>query len=60
MKQLNTTNELDSLQAIFYSKTRPTHELYKLKEDPHELHNLASNSAYAAVLQSIFPSWKIG
>ena len=60
MKQLNTTNELDSLQAIFYSKTRPTHEFYNLKEDPHELHNLASNSAYAAVLQkhiSILENW---
>lgn len=60
MKQLNARNELDSVQAIFYSEMRPTDELYNLKNDPHELNNLAFDSAYVDVLQkhaSILENW---
>lgn len=32
---------------------RPEHELYDLQADPHELRNLAKNTAYAAVLAAL-------
>lgn len=42
--------ELNSDQKPFLSKTRPKEELYDLKTDPHELHNLASDSAHRETL----------
>ena len=60
MKRLYNENALDSLQSRFYSEHRPKEELYYLKDDPHELNNLASNPEYAEVLKehaSILESW---
>lgn len=60
MKQLNARHELDSVQAIFYSDNRPIHELYNVKEDPHELNNLAAHAAFEDILKnhsSILDNW---
>lgn len=46
MKQLFAENKLDSVQSIFFRDTRPSEELYNLKEDPYELHNLALSPEY--------------
>ncbi|MBX2870589.1 MAG: sulfatase [Saprospiraceae bacterium] len=51
MHQLSEEGQLDSLQQPFFSKERPAEELYSLKDDPFELHNLAKDPAYTAVLR---------
>lgn len=39
-----------SLEAYLY---RPEHELYHLKKDPYEVHNVAKNPAYTSVLAKV-------
>ncbi len=50
MKNLYQTNQLNEAQSRFFSNDRPSEELYDLKNDPFELHNLAADSNYQAVL----------
>ena len=50
MKQLSAEGKLDSLQQRFFSKKRPSEELYALTNDPFELHNLANDPAYKEIL----------
>ena len=42
MKELHTTNQLDSVQNRFFSAIRPSEELYDLQNDPFEINNLVS------------------
>ncbi len=49
MKQLYKEKKLDSVQSIFFGDTRPSEELYNLKEDPYELNNLSQNPMYKDV-----------
>lgn len=51
MKQLYRENKLDSIQAIFYNEARPSEELYKLRDDPFEINNLALNPDYVEELE---------
>ena len=44
-------NKLGRDQWQFYSQAKPLEELYDTKSDPHEIHNLAADPAYFAVLQ---------
>jgi len=50
MKQLYSENRLDTVQGRFMSAERPAEELYNLKEDPFEIHNLANDPIYAEIL----------
>ena len=40
-------------QAQFWSQERPAEELYDLRSDPHEIHNLADNPQYSDVLEKL-------
>jgi N-sulfoglucosamine sulfohydrolase len=44
-------NLLSPAQRLFLASQRPPEELYDLVDDPHEIHNLAGDPAYAAVLE---------
>lgn len=50
MKVLHRRGEWDS---PFMAKTRPAEELYDLRKDPEELHNLATNSAHQKTLKGL-------
>lgn len=41
--EMDRQNELDEDAAYIFMKTKPREELYDLKTDPYEVHNLASN-----------------
>ncbi len=60
MEKLDTSKELRRLQAagelsdgpaFFMAKTKPVEELYDIRVDPHELHNLAEQPEYHDVLR---------
>lgn len=47
---LNRSGKLDSQsQRLFFSIPRPMFELYNLKTDPYEMHNLANDPAYSSI-----------
>ena len=48
-RELFTDGKLNELQARFYQPTRPTEELYDLKNDPNEFTNLADDSEFSAI-----------
>jgi len=57
---LNLKRELPTEQAAFMAATKPEFELYDLKNDPNELHNLANNADYEDIkieLQSELNNW---
>lgn len=53
MQVLNKRGELNADQARFMAATRPTEELYDLKTDPFEMHNLAASKAYHPKLKEL-------
>ena len=44
---------LDSIQMQWFRKTKPLEELFDTYTDPHEIHNLAGDPAYAAKLREL-------
>ncbi len=52
MRQLHADKQLNAVQDRFMSEERPTEELYNLKDDPFELHNLATKPEYKEVLNT--------
>jgi N-sulfoglucosamine sulfohydrolase len=50
LKRQDTQYGLRSVEAYIH---RPRHELYDLQADPHELKNLAEDTAYKAMLESL-------
>ncbi|QDV86439.1 sulfatase [Planctomycetes bacterium TBK1r] len=46
----HAAGKLNDTQALLFRQTRPTEELYDLKNDPHEIHNLAGDPLFAAKL----------
>jgi arylsulfatase A-like enzyme len=49
MKALNAANremELNEVQSVFFRTRRTAEELYDVKNDPHQIHNLAGDPAY--------------
>ena len=50
---LHLEGKLPPQQAAFMQPAKPPEELYDLRKDPHEMHNVAGDSAYAATLQEL-------
>ncbi len=48
--RLKAAGELDPLAAPFMAATKPYEELYDVVADPHQVHNLAADKRYGAVL----------
>ena len=53
MRQLYQTGELKTETARCFYPLRPAEELYDLENDPHEMHNLASNPEHLDELQNM-------
>ena len=51
MRTLNEQGKLNKQERFFFQKNKPKEELYDLKNDPHELNNLASQSKYQKTLK---------
>ncbi len=50
MQVMYARGELTPEQARFMAPVKPVEELYDLRNDPHELHNIAGNPKYQGVL----------
>jgi arylsulfatase A-like enzyme len=46
MRRLHAEGKLNREQALIMAETCPAEELYDLRNDPHELHNLAADPAH--------------
>ena len=60
--RLHAEDQLDETQKIWFQNTRPPEELYDSENDPHEIHNLAGDSAYQDVLvrmRKVLDEWRI-
>lgn len=53
LKDLNAEGKLTPEQKLFMAAKKPAEELYDLKEDPHELHNLVDSDKHKAVLKEL-------
>ncbi|HNX53343.1 MAG TPA: sulfatase [Pontiellaceae bacterium] len=53
LKELNAAGKLTPDQAVLCAPRQPEEELYDLQADPDEIHNLAKNPDYQAVLQRL-------
>ncbi len=53
MRRLYAEGKLTPEQSLVMASRRPEHELYDLKNDPYELHNLAGDPAYGNVLREM-------
>lgn len=49
MNVLNLQGKLTPAQAAFMARVKPEIELFDLRSDPHEIHNVADDKQYAAV-----------
>ena len=49
MNVMNLKGELTPDQAAFFAPSKPEIELFDLNKDPHEVHNVADDPAYADV-----------
>ena len=48
--RLKNEGKLDSIQMQWFRSSKPKEELFDTLQDPHELHNLATNPKYKSVL----------
>lgn len=51
-RQLFDQGKLDAVQSFFW-KTKPAEELYEIATDPHQIKNLAGESAYQTTLERL-------
>ena len=61
MNVLNLLGKLDPQQAAFFAATKPPVELFDLRNDPHEVRNLADDPQYASVKATLLKelgSWR--
>lgn len=50
-RRMMAAGEMNEAQLVFFGSDKPAEELYDLENDPHEIHNLASDPEQAKVLQ---------
>ena len=53
MRRLHAEGKLNRDQSLIMAESRPEEELYDLKNDPLELHNLAAAAEHAATLKEL-------
>lgn len=58
MLRLRIAGKLDSLEALWFRQQKPEEELFDTQNDPHELYNLAGDSAYADKLKELRAEYK--
>ena len=51
--EMNTKGELNAEQSFWFQQKKPAEELYDFLQDPYQLHNLASDPAYAKDLKRL-------
>lgn len=61
MLEMKEQGKLPDNTAVWFNSPRPVEELYDLKTDPYEQHNLATDPAYSATLEKFkteFNDWQ--
>ena len=53
MKELHSKGELTPAQALFMSSQKPGEELYDIRNDPWEIHNLAGSPEHQSTLEEL-------
>ena len=53
MREWHEQGKLNRDQALVFAQRRPGEELYDLKSDPHELHNLAGDVKHQETLEEL-------
>ncbi|QDV25538.1 sulfatase family protein [Aureliella helgolandensis] len=53
LREYHAAGKLNAVQELLFRDIRPSEELYDLKQDPHEIRNLAGDPAYAAPLAEL-------
>lgn len=53
MREWNAAGKLNPVQQLIMKQTRPTEELYDTRNDPYEVHNLASDPAALSQLKKM-------
>ena len=58
MNVLNLKGQLTPEQALFFAPSKPEVEMFDLTKDPHEVHNVADDPAYAGVKNELLAALK--
>ncbi|WP_442507457.1 sulfatase family protein [Novipirellula sp. SH528] len=53
LREYHAAGKLNEVQELLFREVRPGEELYDVKNDPHEIHNLAGDPAYAEQLSDL-------
>ncbi|PAY20009.1 sulfatase [Rhodopirellula sp. SM50] len=53
LRDEHAAGKLNDTQELLFRQTRPAEELYDLKNDPHEIHNLAGDPQFAEKLSEM-------
>ncbi|WP_237706932.1 sulfatase family protein [Ochrovirga pacifica] len=53
MRKLYAEGKLNAAQQPFFAPRKPVEELYNLKEDPYQLHNLAGDPRYQEIIEEL-------
>uniref|UniRef100_UPI003567705B sulfatase/phosphatase domain-containing protein n=1 Tax=Stieleria sp. TaxID=2795976 RepID=UPI003567705B len=53
LRDEHAAGKLNDTQELLFRQTRPAEELYDLKNDPHEIHNLAGDPQFAEKLTEL-------
>ena len=53
MRKLNAERKLNTVQELFFRKTKPLEELYDITNDPHEVNNLAEKPEFNDTLSKM-------
>lgn len=53
LRRVHATGQLPDAAGLFMADSKPAEELYDLRSDPHEIHNLADDPAHAETLDRL-------